>query len=95
MTGSSAPSSIADVKSVHYPQSESHGKGQSNGVVIKTYFGVIVTAPESIVAISLELQGDLGGVRTTDLADTTQVDKSNSAHITARNIGCLDPFSVL
>jgi hypothetical protein len=31
----------------------------------------------------------------TDLAETTQVDNNSSEHVTARNIGCLDPFSDL
>jgi hypothetical protein len=30
-----------------------------------------------------------------NLADTTQVESNSSMHVTARNIGCLDPFSVL
>lgn len=31
----------------------------------------------------------------TNLADTTQLDNSSSEPVTARNIGCLDPFSDL
>ena len=31
----------------------------------------------------------------TNLAETTQADNNSSEHVTARNIGCLDPFSDL
>lgn len=32
---------------------------------------------------------------TANLADTTPVDNNSSEHVTARNSGCLDPFSDL
>lgn len=43
------------------------------------------------------MEGELrcDAVDAANLAETTKVDKSSSAHATARNIGCFDPFSNL
>ena len=45
--------------------------------------------------VRLEAQERCNDGCTANLADTTHVDNNSSKHVTARNIGCLDPFSDL